>query len=67
MGHRGDQNAQQHAVVDAASRFKMHSAERFDTFYKKDFSSVVGLPYAPTERRLTKSNNDLFPAFSPGR
>lgn len=46
MGHRGDENAQKQAVVDATRRFEMHSTEKFDTFYKRDYSSVVGLAYA---------------------
>jgi RNA polymerase sigma-70 factor (sigma-E family) len=46
MGHQGDQNAHKQAVVDATRRFEMHSTEKFDAFYKRDYSSVVGLAYA---------------------
>lgn len=46
MGHRGVQNAQKHGVVDATRRFEMHSTEKFDALYRRDYSSVVGLAYA---------------------
>jgi RNA polymerase sigma-70 factor (sigma-E family) len=46
MGHRGEQNAHRQGVVDATRRFKVHSTERFEAFYKRDYSSVVGLAYA---------------------
>ena len=37
---------QKQVVVDAAPRFKIHSTEKFDAFYEREFSSVVGLAYA---------------------
>lgn len=47
MSQRGDEpNEQKRVVVDAARRFKMHSTEKFDAFYRSEFSSVVGLAYA---------------------
>lgn len=47
MSYRGDQpNAQKQVVVDAAPRFEMRSTEKFDAFYGREFSSVVGLAYA---------------------
>lgn len=47
MSHRGDEpNEQEEVVIDVARRFKMRSTEKFDAFYRREFSSVVGLAYA---------------------
>jgi RNA polymerase sigma-70 factor (sigma-E family) len=47
MSYRGDQpNAQKQVVVDAVPRLKFRSAEKFEAFYQREFSGVVGLAYA---------------------
>lgn len=52
MSYRGDEpNVQEQVVVDAAPRFKMRSTEKFDAFYEREFSSVVGLAYALSGNR----------------
>ena len=52
MSYRGDQpNAQKQVVVDAIPRFSVRSVEEFNAFYKREFSSVVGLAYALSGNR----------------
>ncbi len=52
MIHQGHgPNVQKQVVVDATPRFKMRSTEEFDAFYRRDFSSVVGLAYALSGHR----------------
>lgn len=47
MSYRGNEpNVQKQVVVDAIPRFKPRSIEEFNAFYKREFSSVVGLAYA---------------------
>ncbi len=47
MSYRGNEpNVQKQVVVNAIPRFKPRSIEEFNAFYKREFSSVVGLAYA---------------------
>ena len=44
--HEDQPNEQEETVVNASRRFQMRSAENFDVFYAREYSSVVGLAYA---------------------